>query len=167
VSSENWLTFWKEHFLKIKDFKVEIGSVCSKSAWFAKVRKQMNLSKENHGCSKQKRQAYCFPVRIELVLERNTMWLWKFSGWRKGHWVPNHLFRWFGETPVHLQRRPSLKEAVASVTLYSRENWVIFCNEYFLQILHFKVQKGSFYSKTAYTPQLWKRMYASKGNHLC
>jgi hypothetical protein len=58
--------------VKIIVLKLEIGSVCSKSACSVKLRKHMYLSKENHLCQTQEHLVHFFPVRVELVFERNT-----------------------------------------------------------------------------------------------
>jgi hypothetical protein len=42
-----------------------------------------------------------------------------------------------------------------------------FWKQYFQNIVAFKVEKGSFYSKWAYSAQLKKHMYLSKDNNLC
>ena len=43
---DNWVSFWKEYFLQIMDFKVEKGSFCSKQNYSAKWRKHGYLSKK-------------------------------------------------------------------------------------------------------------------------
>jgi hypothetical protein len=57
---------------KIIVFKVEIGSFYSKQAYSAEVKKHIDLSKENHLCLKLQHLANWFPVRTELVFERNN-----------------------------------------------------------------------------------------------
>jgi hypothetical protein len=51
----------------------------------------MYLSKENHLCYKQEHLEHCFPVRIELVFERNTSCNLDVSGWRSALLAPNRL----------------------------------------------------------------------------
>jgi hypothetical protein len=57
------------------------------------------------------------------------------------------LSSWVEETQVSFGREPSLSEASASSKLFPCENWGNFWKEYFLQIIVFKVEKGSFCSK--------------------
>jgi hypothetical protein len=45
---ENWVRFWKEYFLPLWIFKVEIGSLCYKEAYSAQLMKHMYLSKKSH-----------------------------------------------------------------------------------------------------------------------
>jgi hypothetical protein len=62
----------------------------------------MHLLKENPLFSKQEHLAYGFPVRIELVFERNTACSWRFSSVRKEHFVTKaysadlkkHMYLW-------------------------------------------------------------------------
>jgi hypothetical protein len=105
--SENWFRFWKEYFLQLWCFKVDIGSVCYKLAYSAKLKKHKNLSKENHVCQKQEHLAHCFPVSIEVVFERNTLanHSFQFRLWLMLLWIG--LFSWVEETHVPLQRKPS------------------------------------------------------------
>jgi hypothetical protein len=81
-----------------------------------------------------------FPVRIELVVQRNTSCKSDFSSWRKGHFIPNRPIQLSEETHILLQRKPSVLEAGASSTSFPCENWVRFCKEYFLQHRCFKVE---------------------------
>jgi hypothetical protein len=62
------VSFWKQHFLQLRYFKVEIGSVSSKLACSAELKKHMFHLKDNHLCKKQKHVEQCFPVRTELGL---------------------------------------------------------------------------------------------------
>jgi hypothetical protein len=58
-------------------------------------------------------------------------------------------------------------EAATSSRLIPYENWISAWKEYNLQIIVFKLEKGSFSSKWGYSAELKKLMYLSKGNHLC
>jgi hypothetical protein len=85
---ENWVTFWKQYFQEITEFKVEICHNCSRNAFSAKLKEHMCLSIEPSVLE----SAACklsSPERIELVYERNTSWKSQFSSWRKAHLVPN------------------------------------------------------------------------------
>jgi hypothetical protein len=77
------------------------------------------------------------------------------------------LFCYGGEKHVSLERKSSLLEAWASSTLFPCENSISYWQEHFLQITIFKVEKGTLDSKMASSPELKKRMYLSKRNHLC
>jgi hypothetical protein len=50
--------------------------------------------------------------------------------------------------------------------LFPCETWVTDWKEDVLQIIVFKVKKGSFCSKQAYSPKEMEHMYLSKGNRL-
>jgi hypothetical protein len=52
---------------------------------------------------------------------------------------------WVEEIHVSLQRKPSVLEAGASTSFFPCENLVSFWKQYFLQILTFTVEKGSFF----------------------
>jgi hypothetical protein len=52
--------------------KVDIGSFCSIEDYVAEVKKHMYHTKENHFGYKLQHLAPCFPVNIELILERST-----------------------------------------------------------------------------------------------
>jgi hypothetical protein len=67
----NWVSFWKEYFLQLEFFKVEINSLCSKQTYSAKVKKHMYISKEIHWV-KTGASRTLFLCKIELVFERNT-----------------------------------------------------------------------------------------------
>jgi hypothetical protein len=56
-------------------------------------------------------------------------------------------FRKVEEMHVSLQRQPSVLKALASRTLFPRENRVSFLKEYFLQIMVFMVEIGCLCSK--------------------
>jgi hypothetical protein len=58
-------------------------------------------------------------------------------------------------------------EAGGSRALFPCENSVYLWKEYLRQIIIFKVEKGSFCSKKAYSAELKKHMYLSKENQLC
>jgi hypothetical protein len=88
-----------------------------------------------------------FPVRIELVLEGICHASHSFQ-W--GEWLillQVGLFTQVEEIHVSLEWTPSVFKGGVSSTLFSCENWVSFWKEYFLQIITFKVEKGSFCSK--------------------
>jgi hypothetical protein len=61
-----------KYFLQLRCFKVEFVSVSSKCAYSDWVMKHMYLSKENHVCKNLDHLAHCLPVRIQLVIERDT-----------------------------------------------------------------------------------------------
>jgi hypothetical protein len=48
------------------------GTICFELAHPDELMKYMDLSTENHLCSKQEHLAHCFPVRIELIFDRTT-----------------------------------------------------------------------------------------------
>jgi hypothetical protein len=58
--------------MQIIILKVEKGSFYSKKAYSAELKKHLYLSEENHLFKKLQHQAHCFPVRTELVFDRNT-----------------------------------------------------------------------------------------------
>jgi hypothetical protein len=66
---------------------VGIGSVGSKVAYSAELKKHMYLSKEN--MLKAAASAHYVPVRIEVVCERNTSCKPDISRWRNAHFLPN------------------------------------------------------------------------------
>jgi hypothetical protein len=59
-----------------------------------------------------------FPVRIELVFERNTSCKSEFSSWRNAHFVQTELYSQVEEKHVSLERKSSVLEAGASKTLF-------------------------------------------------
>jgi hypothetical protein len=69
---ENWVTFWKIYILQITVSKMEQTSCHSEQAYSTELKKCMYLLKETHVWSKKDHLAHCFPVRVELVFERNT-----------------------------------------------------------------------------------------------
>jgi hypothetical protein len=48
--SGSWVSFWKEYFLQIIVFKVEEGLCCSKSAYSAELKKDMDILREKQLC---------------------------------------------------------------------------------------------------------------------
>jgi hypothetical protein len=108
--------------MHLKLFKVEIGSICSKYAYSADLKKHMYLSEELHLYQKLQYLLHGCPVIIELLIERNTSCKSEFSRWRKAHFAPSGLFSLGEETRLYLERKPSLLEAKASSTLFPCEN---------------------------------------------
>jgi hypothetical protein len=122
-------------------FKVEIGSVSSKQAYSAELKKHMYLSKENHLCLKVQQQAHRFPVRTELVFERSTSCNSEFSRWLKDNFVPNRPFQLSWRNTCI---RPMNTICVRSDSIYhltSLWNFVSFWMEFFLQLWYFKVYR--------------------------
>jgi hypothetical protein len=76
------------------------------------------------------------------------------------------LFSWVEEIHVSLEIKPSMLEAEATSTLIPYENWFKLGKEYCLQITIFRVEKGNFCSKQAYTTAMMPQKYLSKENHL-
>jgi hypothetical protein len=82
--------FWKQHFLHLRCFKVEIGSVSSKLAYSAELKKHMFHSKDNHLFKKQEHVEHCFLVRTELVLRVLLLAIQAFKvekGWFCSKWA--------------------------------------------------------------------------------
>jgi hypothetical protein len=82
----------------------------------------MYLLKENHLSYKAEHLAYCFPVIIELVIEKNTSSQSGFLRGRLTHFVTNRPFLMNEETHVSLERKPSKLVAGASSTVFACEN---------------------------------------------
>jgi hypothetical protein len=66
--------------------------------------------------------AHCFPLRIELVFERNISHKSSCSRWGKAHFVRIDLFSLVEETHVPLQKTQPVLESGASSTLLPCEN---------------------------------------------
>jgi hypothetical protein len=118
------------------------------------LKKHMYLSKENHLCLKQEYLTHSFPVRIDLVFEGNSSCKHRFQDGVMPSLLQKGLLSWVEKTHVSLQWKPSMIEAAASSTLFPCERCGSFWKEYFLLILHFKVEKGSVYCKYAYSETL-------------
>jgi hypothetical protein len=88
-----------------------------------------------------------------VVLWELSQFFWKkyfqqieFSRWRKAHFVPYRPIQLSCRNTCVSPQKPSVLEAAPSSTLFPCENWVSFWMEFFLQIIVFKVGKGSFWS---------------------
>jgi hypothetical protein len=66
--------------------------------------------------------AYCFPMRIDLVSQRNTAILSGFSSYRNIRFVHNCPIELIVETRISLGRKPSTFEAGGSCTLFPYKN---------------------------------------------
>jgi hypothetical protein len=108
----------------------------------------------------------CFPLRCELVFERILPATKSFQGGEKLILFQIGLFSWVEETHLGLQRKPSMLEAAGPSTLFPCEHWVNFWKEYLLKIIILNVEKGSVFSKEAYSAELKKHMNLSKENQL-
>jgi hypothetical protein len=63
-----------------------IGFFCSKEANSDELKTQVCLSKENNLCQKLQNLVPCFPVKVELVIERNISCKSKLSRWERSFW---------------------------------------------------------------------------------
>jgi hypothetical protein len=63
------------------------------------------------------------------------------------------------------KKKPSMLEATASSSLFSCDNWVSSCKEFFLECVFLSGDRLSVFQK-AYSAELKKHMYLSKDNHL-
>jgi hypothetical protein len=95
-----------------------------------------------------------FPVRIELVFERNASWKPLFSQWRKAHFVPNRPIHPSGRNTCVSQRNPPILYAGASRIFIPCEYWVSFWMQCFLQLRSFKMDFVSLCSKYAFAAVL-------------
>jgi hypothetical protein len=68
---------------------VEIGSLFSKKAYSAELKKYIYLSKQNNIGEKLQHLEPCCPVSIELVFEWKTSCQTQFSRYRKAHFLSN------------------------------------------------------------------------------
>jgi hypothetical protein len=76
------------------------------------------------------------------------------------------LFSW-GDKP-HVSLEENHKCSRQSIQhIVSLGELGLFLQEYFLQFRCFKVHKGSFSSKQAYSAKVKKHTYLSKENHVC
>jgi hypothetical protein len=91
---------------------VEIGSLCSKLAYSAELKKHMYLFKENCLWQKHEHVAYWLPVRIEVVCEKNTSCNLGFFG-GDSHFCSKRAYSAEWKTLVSLERKPPMLEAAA------------------------------------------------------
>jgi hypothetical protein len=126
---EDWLMFSQKCFLQLRCFKVEVGSVCSKWAYSAKMMKHMYHCKENH-------------VFWSWIILHIVLWFIENHSSQGGDrlcLLPRSLFSWVEETHVSIERKPSMLLVGSPSTLFPCETWVMFWKEYFLKIIVFKV----------------------------
>jgi hypothetical protein len=102
-----------------------ICTLWSKYAYSDEWKKHMYLSKENHRWYKHEHVAHWFPVRIELVCERNNSCNLGFEGGHRLSFFQIGLFSWVEETHVSLQWNSSVLEVGPSRTLFPCESWSI------------------------------------------
>jgi hypothetical protein len=114
----------------------------------------MYLSKENNISDQLQHQELCSPVSIELVFEWNTSCKHNFLNVDRLILFQIGQPSYVEETHVFLERKPSMVEAGATSTLFSRENCVSFVKEYFLPLWWFKVEMRCVCSKYAYSLEL-------------
>jgi hypothetical protein len=81
VPSENRYCFSKEFFLPIIVNKVVKGSCSSKRTFWLRIRNTC-ITQRKQFASEARHLAFCFPVRTELVIERNTSCNLSFPRWR-------------------------------------------------------------------------------------
>jgi hypothetical protein len=129
VPCENWVSFSKEYSQKLRVLKVDVGSVCSKLAYSADLKKHTCLSKDNPSRLENGAGSTLLSFQNWLTFERNTSWKLCFSMLRKALFVPNRPIQQVDETHISFERNSFLIEAVASSTIFPCENWVRFSKE--------------------------------------
>jgi hypothetical protein len=107
-----------------------------------------------------------FPVRVELVFERYISWNVGFSRVWMSVYVTNRPIQLsWGNTCISPKETICVRRGVWR-RLFPCVIWVRFCKEYFLQIIVFQVEKGSFCSKGLFR---WveETRVSRQSNHLC
>jgi hypothetical protein len=97
---ENHVSCWKEYFLKIIVFQVKKGSLCSKWAYSVELKRHLYIYEETQLWWSEEHLVHCFPVRIELVFERNTSYNYVFQGQIRLCFLQIELFNLVEETRV-------------------------------------------------------------------
>jgi hypothetical protein len=105
-------------------------------------------------------------VRIEFVLQNILPANQNLQGGERRILFQIDIFSKVDEIYECLGKKPPVLDAAESQTLFLSEISVRFGREYFLQIIVFKVEKGSFCCKQAYSAKLKKHMHISKQNRV-
>jgi hypothetical protein len=105
-SCGNWLSFWKKDFFEFTWLMLEISDACSN--WPIQLRwRNTCVSRKKSSMLQAVASSTFFPVRLEVVFERNTLWSHRFQDGESFILYNVGLYSWVGETHVSLQRKPS------------------------------------------------------------
>jgi hypothetical protein len=118
--------------------------------------RNMYLSKENSLCQKQRIYSTLFPVRTQLVFERNTACNIGFSRFRQAIFLPNRPFHPSWKNTCISQIKPIVSEAALSNTLFPVRIELVYERDYS------KVQICFLCSQYAYLAMWKKHIYVSK-----
>jgi hypothetical protein len=107
--------------LTLRDFKWENHSPCSKQVYKEELKKHIYFLEKNNIYWKEC-VPHCFPVRIELVDERNPCNLSALFCGRNTHFMKNTHFRYNVETQASFAAKQCVLESGVSSTFLPCKN---------------------------------------------